>query len=285
LEALLQDLRLSWRVLAKNPGVTAVAVLCMALGIGANTTVYSIVEAALFRPFPFADPDRIVALHRSRTQEPRAPTSPTCSWRAPPTAAARWPCGWPTAPDAGGSSRQLLTESVLLALAGAALGCVLAAWSIRLLEATAFTDHPLPYWVRFDLDAPVLLCTLLAAVGTGLLFGLAPAASATRRDLHQALKEGARAAGAGPGRQRLRAVLVVTEVGLVLVLLVGAALFTRAFLELRAETGGFDGRQLLTLRTFLPDAAYPTEAARRRPAPRVRGRRRRETPAPPVAYT
>ena len=57
-------------MLAKNPGVTAVAVLCMALGIGANTTVYRIVEAALFRPFPFADPDRIVALHRSRTQEP-----------------------------------------------------------------------------------------------------------------------------------------------------------------------------------------------------------------------
>jgi len=73
-EALLQDLRLSWRMLAKNPGVTAVAVLCMALGIGANTTVYSIVEAALFRPFPFADPDRIVALHRSRTQEPSADT-------------------------------------------------------------------------------------------------------------------------------------------------------------------------------------------------------------------
>ena len=86
--------------------------------------------------------------------------------------------------------RQLLTESVLLALAGAALGCLLAAWGIRLLETTTFAEHPLPYWVRFDLDAPVLLCTLLAAVGTGLLFGLAPAASATRRDLHQALKEG-----------------------------------------------------------------------------------------------
>ena len=70
MEALLQDLRLSCRLLAKNPGFTAVAVLCMALGIGANTTVYSIVEAALFRPFPFADPGRIVALHRSRTQEP-----------------------------------------------------------------------------------------------------------------------------------------------------------------------------------------------------------------------
>ena len=57
-------------MLAKNPGFTAVAVLCMALGIGANTTVYSIVEAALFRPFPVADPGRIVALHRSSMQEP-----------------------------------------------------------------------------------------------------------------------------------------------------------------------------------------------------------------------
>jgi hypothetical protein len=73
-EALLQDLRLSCRLLAKNPGFTAVAVLCMALGSGANTTVYSIVEAALLRPFPFADPGRIVALHRSRTQEPSADT-------------------------------------------------------------------------------------------------------------------------------------------------------------------------------------------------------------------
>ena len=70
MEALLQDLRLSCRLLAKNPVFTAVAVLCVALGIGANTTVYSVVEAVLVRPFPFADPDRIVALHRSRTKEP-----------------------------------------------------------------------------------------------------------------------------------------------------------------------------------------------------------------------
>jgi putative ABC transport system permease protein len=70
MESWLQDLRLSWRLLRKDPGAAAVAILCVALGIGANTVVYSIVEGVMLRPFPFADPDRIVAVHRSRTADP-----------------------------------------------------------------------------------------------------------------------------------------------------------------------------------------------------------------------
>jgi putative ABC transport system permease protein len=160
--------------------------------------------------------------------------------------------------------RQLLTESLLLAAAGAALGILLAAWGIRLFANMMAAEHPLPYWVRFDLDAPVLLCTLLAAAGTGLLFGLAPAAAAARSDLQQALKDGGRAAGAGRGRRRLRGTLVVIEVALVLVLLVGAALFTRAFLKLRQESGGFATGQLLTLRVYLPGKAYDSDPAKTR---------------------
>ncbi len=160
--------------------------------------------------------------------------------------------------------RQLLTESLLLSAAGAALGTLLAAWGIRLFDTTMAAQHPLPYWVRFDLDAPVLLCTLLAAAGTGLLFGLAPALSATRSDLQQALKEGGRAASATRGRRRLRGALVVAEVSLVLVLLVGAALFTRAFLKLRQESGGFATGPLLTLRVFLTGKAYDGDMAKTR---------------------
>ncbi len=164
----------------------------------------------------------------------------------------------------GRIARQLLTESLLLAAAGAALGTLLAAWGIRLFAAMMAAEHPLPYWVRFDLDAPVLLCTLLAAAGTGLLFGLAPAAAAARSDLQQALKEGGRAAGAGRGRRRLRGALVVAEVALVLVLLMGAALFTRAFLKLRQESGGFATGPLLTLHVYLPGKAYESDGARTR---------------------
>ena len=164
----------------------------------------------------------------------------------------------------GRIARQLLTESLLLAAAGAALGTLFAAWGIRLFETTMAADHPLPYWVRFELDAPVLLSTLLAAAGTGLLFGLAPAASIARADLQQALKEGGRAAGVSRGRRRLRGALVVVEVALVLVLLVGAALFTRAFLKLRQESGGFYTRQLLTLHVYLPGKAYESDAAKTR---------------------
>jgi putative ABC transport system permease protein len=481
-EAWLQDLRLSIRVLRKNPGITVIAVLCMALGIGANTTVYSIVEGVLLRPFPFADPDRIVGLHRSHTHdahdahdpsgqsfsypdffdlrgaaatlspiaaytdrsltlagdEPERVQGATISaelfpllgvapalgrgfrpdddqpgapgaillgndlwhrrYHADPAVIGRvilvnampytvvgvmparfrfpekvdaWVPLAPIAhanlrtyrdlnvlarlrpgigPDQAGAdlaafarrqaalypaidtgwdatllplreelqsegqrrfvltllgavlfvlmiacanvanlqlaraadrqrevavrlafgagrgriARQLLTESLLLALGGAALGTLLAVWGLQLTRAAIPASHPMPYWIHLDLDGPVLLATLLAAVGTGLLFGLAPALAASRSELQEVLKEGGRTTGAGRGRQRLRGALVVVEIALALTLLIGTSLFTRSFLKLRQDSGGLGTTRLLALRVYMPDRRYDAGAKTRR---------------------
>jgi putative ABC transport system permease protein len=152
--------------------------------------------------------------------------------------------------------RQLLTESVLLALGGAGLGLVFALWGLDLIAAAVPSDKP--FWMLFTIDTRVLLFTLAVAVGTGILFGLAPALQAGATDLHESLKEGARGSGAGGGarRQRLRSTLVVAEVALSLVLLIGATLMIRSFLQLQQVDIGFERRNLLTLNTYLGGSAY-----------------------------
>jgi putative ABC transport system permease protein len=476
MESWLRDIRVSLRMLRQSPGFTTVAVLCLALGIGANTTVYSIVEGVLLRPFPFADPDRIVALDRSRAFDPSPDTysypdffdlrqqattvGPIAAWTqrsltlgtiepervegfavsaelfpllgvkpalgrgltaeddrpgAPcvillsndtwrrtfqadpalvggtlqvnggpctvagvmpprfqfPEGAQAWEAltpvvhgdlrnqrelvvlarlrpgvdraqagaemdafaarqaalypaidtGWeaPLRPlremlldkrarrfvvavlgavlfvlliacanlanlqlarandrrrdiavhlafgaGRGRIARQLLIESLLLAFAGAALGWLLAAAALRVFVAAFPAEHPLPYWIRFDLDGPVLAATIAAAVGSGLLFGLVPVLTATRSVVHDALKEGGRMAAASRGRQRLRGTLVVVEVAMALMLLAGASLFTQSFLKLTHERGGFDPEPLLTLRIYLPGGAYDDDGAKTR---------------------
>ena len=155
--------------------------------------------------------------------------------------------------------RQLLTESVVVALAGGLLGAALAVWGVQLVLA-AFPPGDLPWFVQFRIDARALGFTLALAVGTGLLFGLAPALQTTRVSLVGALKEGGR--GASGGRQRLRSALVVGEVALSLVLLVGASLFVRSFMNLQRASPGFDTAHLLALRVFLPGTRYDEPAAR-----------------------
>ena len=150
--------------------------------------------------------------------------------------------------------RQLLTESVLLSLAGAALGLLIALWGLDLIVAAVPSDKP--FWMVFTIDVRVLLFTLAIAVSTGVLFGLAPALQATRTELHESLKEGARGAGASAHRHRLRNSLVVAEVALSLVLLIGATLMIRSFLELQRVEPGFDRRNVLALDVFLTGAAY-----------------------------
>jgi putative ABC transport system permease protein len=475
---LMQDLRFAVRTLAKSPGFTAIAVLCIALGIGVNTTIFSIVQAILLRPFPFADPERIVAVHKvplrdktelseisyldyrdmreqstafaqvaaytgrsltfSGGEEPERVPGETISaslfpllgvkplfgrtfrpdedrpgapgvvllgydlWRrrfhgdpgvvgksivvnqqahtivgvmparfafpyreqawvpivpivhthprhdrelqvlarlAPgkgageaqtevdaiarrlaalyPEANAGWVASIRSLRDelvskdsrlvsltmmgavafvlliacanvanlllaratgrqreiavraAFGATRwrivrQLLTESVLVALAGAGLGLLIAVWGLDLILAAIPERHAVPFWMRFTIDGPVLLFTLAVAVGTGLLFGLVPAMQASRSDLHEMIKEGGRGAGWSVARNRLRGILVVVEVALALVLLVGASLFARSFLKVRAASGGFSSAHLLTLRIYLPGSRYQDEGARAR---------------------
>ena len=470
MESLLQDFRFAVRILLKSPGFAAIAVLCVAIGIGANTTIFSVVNAVLLRPFPYADPESIVAVHETQvkneidraglsyldyqdlreqnrsftqtaaytqrsltfsgTEEPErllgcaisadlfpllgikpalgrgfrededrpgAPGAvllshelwmrrfngdpsiigksivvnaaghtvvgvmpprfefpenqlawvPLTPWvhadlrqardlaviarLKPGTAveqaradaagivkriAAQFPdthSGWsgnvlPLRDDFGGRNmrtivltmmgavvcvlliacsnvanlllaratvrqrevavraafgagrlrllRQLLTESVLIGLAGGALGIVFANWGIRWIELSIPADNAPPFWMVFKIDGTVLLFTLGIAVATGLLFGLAPALQALKPDLHDTLKEGGRGAGASLRKNRLRSVLVVAQVALSLVLLIGASLFVRSFLKLQEDKGGFDGSRVMTMRFYMPAGSY-----------------------------
>jgi putative ABC transport system permease protein len=152
-------------------------------------------------------------------------------------------------------TRQLLTESVLLALAGAGLGVPLAVWGVDLIVGSAGVD--LPRLTDVSLDWRVMAFTLAVTGFTGIAFGLTPALQASRVDLHEALKEGERGATAGIARNRLRGALVVSEVALSLVLLAGAGLLLKSFVRLRGVDPGFDARRVLTTTLSLSLAKYP----------------------------
>jgi putative ABC transport system permease protein len=150
--------------------------------------------------------------------------------------------------------RQLLTESVLLALVGGSLGLLAAAWGTRLIETIG--AQLIPWLGRVELDARILLFTFGMSVMTGVVFGLAPALRASRPDLNESLKEGARS-GAGASRSRVRNFLVVSEVALSLVLLVGAGLLIKSVVRLRGVDPGFDAKNVATMNVWLPTAKYP----------------------------
>ena len=156
--------------------------------------------------------------------------------------------------------RQLLTESVIIALLAGGLGILLSFWGLDLIDASIPPADALPYYIHWAVDGPTLAYTLAVAVFTGLLFGLAPALQAVKPNLQEALKEGGRGGGAGLRRNRLRATLVVAEIGLSLVLLVGASLFVRSFMNLQRTSGGFDTAPLMTMRFYLPAARYGTDS-------------------------
>ncbi|MGA2135376.1 MAG: ABC transporter permease [Bryobacteraceae bacterium] len=143
--------------------------------------------------------------------------------------------------------RQLLTESVLLALMGGAVGLLLAWGGIGLIRAWNPGDLPFVDSVRLDLRA--LGFTLFVSMLTGILFGLAPAFQSARANLNAALKEGGRASAASRTRGRTRSALVVCEIAVSLMLLVGAGLLLRSFANLQWVTGGFSTppRQILTM--------------------------------------
>ena len=149
--------------------------------------------------------------------------------------------------------RQLLTESLLLGLISGAIGFVLALWGMKLLLASIPID--IPFWMRFDLDGRVLGFTAACSLLTGFVFGTAPALEASNPDLNETLKEGGRSGGSS-GRQRLRSLLVVSEIALSLVLLVGAGLMMRSFMGLRNVNAGIKPEGVLTLSIGLPGAKY-----------------------------
>jgi len=154
--------------------------------------------------------------------------------------------------------RQLLTESLLLALLGGTLGLLLSRWCVSAL--VALSPPNLLGAGQVGVNLPVLAFTLAVSLLTGIVFGLVPALEASRVDLSKSLKEESRGnAGSSRGRW-VRDMLVVAEVGLALVLLVGAGLMAKSFLRLQAVNPGFKAENLLTMRVLLPRAKYPDDA-------------------------
>jgi len=155
----------------------------------------------------------------------------------------------------GRIARQLLAESVLLALLGAGLGLLLALWGVDAL--VRLSPGQIPRAREISIDGRVLWFTLATALLTGVAFGLIPALQCSRTELTTALKESSRNMTAGFGRHRARGLLVVTEVALSLVLLVGAGLMIKSFWRLQATDPGFDPERVLTFRLSLPESRYP----------------------------
>ncbi len=153
--------------------------------------------------------------------------------------------------------RQLLTESVLLSLAGGALGLVLAVWWSDLLVALG--KQNIPRALQVGLDWRVLAFTLLVSVLTGVIFGLVPALHSSKTELTESLKEGGRGSGEGARRNRIRGVLVVSELAIAVVLLVGAGLLIQSLWRLRQVSPGFESQNLLTFVVGIPEVKYPTE--------------------------
>lgn len=153
--------------------------------------------------------------------------------------------------------KQVLTESVLLALTGGVAGVLLALWGVELLKTIG--AQTVPRLREVNVDLAVLGVTLAICVGTGIIFGIAPALASARPELTEALKEGGRSATAGRRRNRLRNVLVVGEVALALVLLSGAGLLVKSFTRLQNVNPGFNPHNALTFEISLPKLQYPDD--------------------------
>ena len=150
--------------------------------------------------------------------------------------------------------RQLLLETMLLALLGGAAGLLLAWWSIDVLTALGPAD--LPRLDEIHVSGAVILFTFAIASLTSLFFGLIPALQASRPQVEQALRETSRGSTGGVRSHRLRSAFVVSQFALSLVLLVGAGLLIRSFAELRVVQPGFDPRGVVTFWQSLPKARY-----------------------------
>src|ERR671920_317801 len=180
---------------------------------------------------------------------------------------------------------QLLTESLLLSLAGGVVALLAVVWLLDLLVRVVPADIPRLHEVGFD--GGVLLFVFGVSLLTGLLFGLVPALQASRPDLTVSLKDGGKGTGSGSRGQRFRSALVVTEVALSLVLMIAAGLLLRSFARLTEVSAGFDPHNVLMARIWLPVPNNPEMDPYRPPAKRaafVREVLRRAQALPGVRY-
>lgn len=160
--------------------------------------------------------------------------------------------------------RQLLTESLILAVTGGALGVLLATWAIDLLRA--FGGDSVPRLGEASVDARALLFTAGLSIGTGVVFGLAPAWQASKLDQNATLKSAAQSNHATPRAQRFRGALVAAQIALAIVLLAGAGLLLKSFWTLLSTNPGFDADQVLTAGVSLSFTDYPNHDRPRRQA-------------------
>lgn len=150
--------------------------------------------------------------------------------------------------------QQLLTESVLLSLLSGGLGLLLALWGTRLLAAASPGD--IPRIREVSINWVVLSVTAVISILTGIIFGLAPAIYATRTDLGELLKGGARSLGGNRGGNRARIALVISEITLALMLLIGAGLICKGFLSIWRADQGYDPKNVLSAQISLPLSKY-----------------------------
>ena len=157
----------------------------------------------------------------------------------------------------GRLARQLLTENLVIAAIGGALGLLLAAWSLRALILIGPRD--IPRLSDATLDLPVLLFATVISVAVGLLAGVAPVLSAGKVDLISALKEGSPTSGAGRGGQAFRNTLVIAEIAVTLVLAFASGLLIRSLIAAQNADPGFDPRHLLAIELQLPPSRYASD--------------------------
>jgi predicted permease len=152
--------------------------------------------------------------------------------------------------------RQLLMESVLLSVIAGIAGLGIAMIGIRLFDR-ATADVGRPYWIQFTMDGTVFAFFAIVCLGTGIIFGIAPALHASKADVNEILKEGGRSGSAGVRARRWTGALMVAELTLTVVLLAGAGFMMRNFLTMYRLDMGVDTSRLLTMALALPDRKYP----------------------------
>jgi len=158
--------------------------------------------------------------------------------------------------------RQLLVESVLLAVVSGIAGLGLSVIGVRWFDL-ATQDAGKPYWIKFTMDASVFGFFAIVSLATGIVFGLAPALHVSKTNVNEVLKEGGRSGTSGIRARRWTQALIVAELALTLVLLAGAGFMMRSFFTLYRLDVGMDTSELLTMRMYLPLTKYP------QPGPRV----------------
>jgi predicted permease len=155
-------------------------------------------------------------------------------------------------------ARQFLTESMVIALAGGAVGLLLSQWGVKMMLSIVpeLELSAMPYLKTAQIDPAVLAFTLIASLVTGILFGVVPAIQMARADVNEGLRDEGRSASAGVEKSRLRDLLVVGEIALALVLLAGAGLMVKSVGALMHQDPGFEAKNLLTFSVGLPDNKY-----------------------------